>query len=85
MGDRSRLKGLDYRLVDLMASPKSISALDSADVVVAMINFINHPAYYAAKNYCKQYGIKFIHCSTRTNNIETINNVIKQSAIECLI
>lgn len=85
IADKNRCKSDMFKVIDVTNQPKTITGCDGADFVVFLTMYINHPAYYGVKNYCKKHGIKIVHCDVRTTSMEKLNNAIKQSVIECLV
>lgn len=85
IADKNRCKSDMFKIIDVTNQPKTVTGCDGADFVVFLTMYINHPAYYGVKNYCKKHGIKIVHCDVRTTSMEKLNNAIKQSVIECLV
>lgn len=85
VADKNRCKSDMFKVIDVTNQPKTVTGCDGADFVVFLTMYINHPAYYGVKNYCKKHGIKIVHCDVRTTSMEKLNNAIKQSVIECLV
>lgn len=85
IADKNRCKSDMFKVIDVTNQPKTVTGCDGADFVVFLTMYINHPAYYGVKNYCKKHGIKIVHCDVRTTSMEKLNNAIKQSVIECLV
>ncbi len=85
IADKNRCKSDMFKVIDVTNQPKTVTGCDGADFVVFLTMYINHPAYYGVKNYCKKHGIKIVHCDVRTTSMEKLNNAIKQFVIECLV